>query len=744
MIVWIFSLIYINIVWKSEEKRREIINMILGTQLPEWKQIIGRNKGNKEEVFFGKEDVYFLSKSCMSINLIINAYRKVKDQDRVFIWLPDYFCNQTISSFKEEWMEISYYPIDENLDPRWSVIREQSKKQRLDIFIFTHYFGKYHSSICNAKEICKMKGGILVEDCAHILYATGKVGKSGDFVLYSPHKQIPICDGAVLHCNKKDSNAAICNEMSKMYQSLKRAQSEDFWYIKKGIQKIIPIHRALTYYPGVHIGDVIEDFCEPKRISSEAYNILCGYTYEKFKRIAYIRRANVTTMNFIMKSLFPDIVPLIDATTDVPYLAVYSLEKYLDKKLITDELLKRDFTLLFWPDIPYDLEEDKEHAVAFALSENVIALPIHQGITPQKLIEKFYINFGQKRNKGRLFILQKLYLSLGEDLFKKVNNKNCEFKNRNIISNKTEVLRIEWTNDREKYQKVYHQVVFSNIPQDWDYGAIKERTEGWIAKRAIIKNGNNMEMGIVQILIKCKWGIKLVIRVNRGPLFLEEYDIPENHMKAMELVRSQFRLPVIYATQLEASSENLILLTRYKWKHWNIFGFGSGKINLYNKTEELLRKELDSKWRNQLISAEKKQVKIKFDFSKFMKILDIYEESQREKNFKGISRDILLLLKKASKLEILYIEIEEEIIAFDIFYVNDNFGLYLVGWNGPLGRKMYANNLLLYTEVVHLLERGIHWMELGGIDYIETEENARFKDGMKPKHYQLSGEFIKF
>ena len=67
-----------------------------------------------------------------------------------------------------------------------------------------------------------------------------------------------------------------------------------------------------------------------------------------------------------------------------------------------------------------------------------------------------------------------------------------------------------------------------------------------------------------------------------------------------------------------------------------------------------------------------------------------------------------------------------------------------MGWNGPLGRKMYANNLLLYTEVVHLLERGIHWMELGGIDYIETEENARFKDGMKPKHYQLSGEFIKF
>ena len=87
---------------------------------------------------------------------------------------------------------------------------------------------------------------------------------------------------------------------------------------------------------------------------------------------------------------------------------------------------------------------------------------------------------------------------------------------------------------------------------------------------------------------------------------------------------------------------------------------------------------------------------------------------------------------------------EDEIIAFDIFYMTNNFGLYLVGWNGSEGRKRYLNNLLFYNAAKKFRERGIRWLDLGGIDYIETEENARFKDGMRPQHYQLLGEFIKF
>lgn len=86
----------------------------------------------------------------------------------------------------------------------------------------------------------------------------------------------------------------------------------------------------------------------------------------------------------------------------------------------------------------------------------------------------------------------------------------------------------------------------------------------------------------------------------------------------------------------------------------------------------------------------------------------------------------------------------DEIIAFDIFYSTDNFGLYFVGWNDEEGRKMYANNLLLYHAVCKFKARGARWLDLGGIDYIDTEENARFKDGMRPRHIRLAGEFIRF
>ena len=52
-----------------------------------------------------------------------------------------------------------------------------------------------------------------------------------------------------------------------------------------------------------------------------------------------------------------------------------------------------------------------------------------------------------------------------------------------------------------------------------------------------------------------------------------------------------------------------------------------------------------------------------------------------------------------SPLVVFYITNEtDEIIAFDIFYYTNNFGLYFVGWNDDEGRRMYVNNLLLFNE----------------------------------------------
>lgn len=314
-----------------------------------------------------------------------------------------------------------------------------------------------------------------------------------------------------------------------------------------------------------------------------------------------------------------------------------------------------------------------------------------------------------------------------------------------------QISKIVWLDDssqsREKYNSIFSKIKLSNIPQIWDYGTVKKNTEKSGLLRGIIKAGND-DAGVVQILIKKKCGIPVAARLNRGPLLLESYDNSYNQIVVLQIVRKKIPrpIPLLCAPNMESMPENIALLTDYNWKQWNPYGYETGVIDL-SKTIDEIRKDFDSKWRNQLKASEKMNLDIHEGFERFDEIVDIYEDSQKEKGYRGIPRDVLYALSNLQKspLNVFYLTNDAgEIIAFDIFYSTVNFGLYFVGWNDDEGRRMYVNNLLLFHAICFFKDKGTHWFDLGGIDYINTEENARFKDGMRPKHIRLVGEFIKF
>ena len=215
--------------------------MILGRELPSWKQIINKGKGNKGTPYMKEKGDMLLASSWMSIRLVAEAVRTVKmsggfsqfgkagndagtetddsvadkSNDRVVFWLPDYFCNETLYCFRRDWMDIVYYPIDIALDPDWETVRAMIKDEEQanpDIILMAHYFGVYHD-IAKMRDLANNAGAVLIEDCAHCLYPhpLGQIGAKGDYVIYSQHKQLPISDGAVLRVNpeaaKKDLRA---------------------------------------------------------------------------------------------------------------------------------------------------------------------------------------------------------------------------------------------------------------------------------------------------------------------------------------------------------------------------------------------------------------------------------------------------------------------------------------------------------------------------------------------------------
>ena len=115
--------------------------------------------------------------------------------------------------------------------------------------------------------------------------------------------------------------------------------------------------------------------------------------------------------------------------------------------------------------------------------------------------------------------------------------------------------------------------------------------------------------------------------------------------------------------------------------------------------------------------------------------------------FTGPSPDLLLLLRKnlsdGDQLIILRAVHGGEHVAAICLAIHGTSATYLLGWNGPAGRKLKANHYLLWQAVVHLRQSGVRWLDLGGISEDQTPGIADFKLGMGGERYELVGEYWK-
>ncbi|QTQ16764.1 peptidoglycan bridge formation glycyltransferase FemA/FemB family protein [Treponema parvum] len=685
--------------------------MFLCSTLPSWKQIF-TNKASTEKLFWENKPSLLFSESCVSLRLLFSIYRRLNNKERVLIYLPDYFCDQTIQSFREDWMDFYYYPIGEDFEPQWKSIEEYTKSNCLipDFFVFVHYFGM-EKNVSLAADFCKRHNALLVEDCAHVLLAKGKIASKGDFVIFSPHKQLPVSDGAILSYNQSETTMELWNSLEEEYKNLPCRPKNNCWYVKKTVQKLFKAHRKLPYYPGVHLGSGNIERVPVERISKKSENVLRSfYDYIELKKICYIRRDNLSMMNYLISKIDKTILPVSDERTFAPYYAVFSLKNTTDKKQAVQNLIVKGFPVLYWPDLPRDIADERTgHETAFALSEDIITIPIHQDITPQKICKTL----------GKPFLIKP---------------RKTEFQ---IIWNKC---------TKEEWENLLERVDDSNIPQDWTYGEAKRDVEGWVLNRAIIQTADGKSIGLIQMLTKKVFGTPAAFRVNRGPLFLHEYNTVDNHLQVMESIKKEIAgiRPVFYAPMIRWSPESNLEICSYKWDISNMLGFPSGTIDL-TIPEEQIRKSFDSKWRNQLVAAEKNDIAVINNSENFVDLVKIYSKDKAERGYDGIPNNILEYLNQNENVLDVYSAYDSEgsLLGFDIFYMHGQTSTYLVGWNSADGRKYCLNNLLLYKAIVGAKAKGMQIFDLGGIEDIYTENVAKFKRGTKPMEYRLVGEFVR-
>lgn len=686
--------------------------MVTIAPLPDWKDlklIIKKAKYINENIWTKDDCIsFYTSRSAISIQLILEWYLDSVNNEYVSLWVPDFFCNETLKNIKNNNnVKILYYPIDSNLNPKWDICKGLVKDSKPDIMILVHYFG-IESNIDKARAFCNINSCFLVEDCAHVLYPSEKIGKYGDFILFSPHKTLALPDGAILNINIHNTIFInrlddIKNYFSNLASSLDDNGEQLTWILKRYIQKVVSYKKPTNYTSKIHWGKDNDSIYPKKKMSKTSRKLLSKYNIKVLRNIGYRRNKNLDMMNYLISLEDSRIKVIIEPDESYPpYLGVYSLCDIDNKEEVVDRLQNKGFVISGWPDVPPEFKNNIEgHEDALELSKNIFTVSIHQSIKQQELIRKY-------ANK-------QLSESCGE-------------------------IEFEWNKiDKETWESLYSSINKTNITQDWNYGDAKSSIENWKVTRGVIFYNSTM-VGLVQALQKKIFGIPCITRINRGPLLFNTNDAPILKVQIIRNLKKVFKIMSI-APAIDNSSEILQYLTLSGFHKLNKYNDYSSVIDL-KLDEESLQKQLKSKWRNQLKKAEKSNLIIKEWNQNYDKILELYQKNMIEKNFKGISIELLkfLILKKCLYTLAIYSQ-KQDLLAFDVAYIHGNTATYLIGWNNEEGRTLNTNNLLLFNIVLKMKNLGIRYFDLGGIDYINTEDIAKFKRGIGGTEYEMIGEY---
>jgi hypothetical protein len=397
-----------------------------------------------------------------------------------------------------------------------------------------------------------------------------------------------------------------------------------------------------------------------------------------------------------------------------PYLAEYStvagatLETYRQCQL--DGL-----PVSPWPDLPPEVMfNQKSHANALNWRETRFFLPVHQSLSPRRMLEQCYSTWPRLSAKANI--------------------------------------RLDWDAvSAAQWMRWMAQGGRSNLLQSWAYGEAKAEDSGWSVKRGVYYKDDE-PIAFVQVLQKRVAGILRLSRVNRGPLALRPLSNEEQRAiwTSLDGLASLWRGAVLaVAPELNLSGENLALMTSLGFRQFSPRAWESVWLSL-EPDLAALRSGLDGKWRNMLSFSEKAGLTLEVccDDLSFEWILTHYQELMSEKGFSGPPISLLRSLHRQLPAEeqpiILRANYKNVVVAGICLVRHGSTATYLLGWNGPAGRRLKANQFLLWGAIQQLKLQGLDWLDLGGISEEDTPGIAAFKLGMGGERYELIGEYWKW
>lgn len=688
--------------------------------LPTWKQLLSLLWKSELDVKTltqpwtpRDEHAVIFSKSSWSIAAIVAWWKRVMNQDAPLVWIPSYFCNQSLLPLRQTTAKLVFYPVDENLNPDWQQCEKLAVSMPPNIFMLVHYFGSI-ADTKSAKIFCKNHKTLFIEDAAHVLKPELGIGDSGDFVLYSPHKILSMPDGAI--CVMRDtsfkyalsSREQAISIMTEVQNEIAQQKASSWkWIVKRIIQKILPDILYQNKAPDFDV-DSPKVQTEFASIASRVSKTILGLYVPFLEDISLKRKNNLYAWKYLLKDK-KEVQLYNQGLQSTPYMAILKGSDPEKVKSIYYQLKNAGWPVSTWPDLPPEIHSDNiNYTTTKYLRGSLITLPVHHTLSLKTLVKRFY-------------------------------SRDNEF-----ISND---YQIDWDVSHEQWDLYFNQVEKSNLLQSWAYGDAKNKVSSWSVKRVFIKK-NNCVLALCQILQKNMFNLGNVMRVNRGPLWLVDVPSTQDILNVYHLLFKNCsilrRKIAFFAPELRNTIENRIQLLKKKYHLRRQKAWHSAWIDL-SQSETCLRSTLDGKWRNQLKMAEKQNPLFRVENTQhcFEHLISCYKEFKEKKRFDGIPIDLVQELFILNKKDMFIAEVlfDHDVVAAALFVQHGQSCTYVIGWSNDKGRRFNAMNFLLWNALLTMKSKGLHWLDIGGIDDVNNKTVAKFKRGLNAKEYTLLGEY---
>ena len=161
---------------------------------------------------------------------------------------------------------------------------------------------------------------------------------------------------------------------------------------------------------------------------------------------------------------------------------------------------------------------------------------------------------------------------------------------------------VDLVTDAETWDALIANAPFPHLPQSFAYGEGK-RAKGWTVRRAAFRLGDRI-IAFATVLERRVLGIRIVARVNRGPIFLDATPTPEAIVAVYSALKRHWRGPLLIGPALEFNDTNRALLRAAGFRLRNDGGWLSGRVDL-RRSEQDIWAGFASTFRNRVRQSEK-------------------------------------------------------------------------------------------------------------------------------------------